>query len=339
MVAVKAGDVAGALRRHDPNIGVYLIYGPDTGLVFERAEIVAKRSVDDPGDPFQLIRLDGDVIASDPTRLADEAGTMGLFGGRRAIWVKSTSRNLAPAVEPILKDRLQDTTIIIEGGDLSKSSPLRTLCERSPRALALPCYADNSRDLGTLIDDTLREANLSIGREARAAVLASLGGDRLATRGELAKLALYAHGKGEVTPDDVDAILSDVSSLATDAVVDVAFAGDLAGLESGLRRLAAEGIAASSVLGVGLRHGLMLLPACLDVEAGRSASSVVETWRGLHFRRKPAIERQLQRWSPATLRRAIAVLQASVLETRRQADLDHAIVGKTLLDIARIARR
>jgi len=138
MVAVKAGNVAGAVRRSDPNIGVYLVYGPDSGLVFERAEAVAKRSVDDPNDPFQLIRLDGDVIASDPTRLADEAGTVGLFGGRRAIWIKATSRNLAPAVEPVLKERLHDTTIVIEGGDLSKSAPLRTLCERSQRALALP---------------------------------------------------------------------------------------------------------------------------------------------------------------------------------------------------------
>src|SRR4051794_2022605 len=182
MVAVKAGDVAGALRRADPNFGVYLFYGPDTGLVFERAESVAKRSVDDPNDPFQLIRLDGDVVASDPTRLADEVGTMGLFGGRRAIWIKSTSRNLAPAVEPVLKERLQDTTIIIEGGDLAKSAPLRTLCERSPRALALPCYADTGRDLGALIDEMLRESNLRIGRDAKAAVLASVGGDRLATR-------------------------------------------------------------------------------------------------------------------------------------------------------------
>src|SRR3954454_2872903 len=239
MVAVKAGDVAGALRRADPNIGLYLFYGPDTGLVFERAESVAKRSVDDPSDPFQLIRLDGESVALDPIRLADEAGTMGLFGGRRAIWIKSTSRNLAPAVEPVLKERLQDTTIIIEGGDLAKSAPLRTLCERSPRALALPCYADTGRDLAGLIDETLREANLTAGRDAKATLLASLGGDRLATRGELAKLILYAHGRSEITPEDVDAILSDVSSLATDAVIDAAFAGDMAGIETGLRRLAA----------------------------------------------------------------------------------------------------
>lgn len=339
MVAIKAGDVAGTIRRSNPHIGVYLFYGPDIGLIRERAEAVATRSVDDPSDPFQLIRLDGDLLASDPARLADEAGTVGLFGGRRTIWIKSSSRNLAPALEPVLKDGLQDTTIVIEGGDLAKSAPLRTLCERSPRAFALPCYADSERDLGVLIDDSVKDAGLTITRDARAAVMASLGGDRLATRSELAKLVLYAHGTGEITTQDVDAILSDVSSLATDAVIDAAFAGDMAGLETGSRRLAAEGIAASTVLGGALRHALTLLPASLDVEGGRSPSSVLETWRGLHFRRKPALERHLQRWDPTTLRRAITMIQASLLQTRRLADLDDTIAAKTLLDLARMSRR
>ncbi len=116
--------------------------------------------MDDPADPFQLIRLDGDDIAADPGRLADEAGTMGLFGGRRALWIRSTSRNIAPAVDAVLKSDLQDTTIVIEAGDLAKSSPLRNLCEKSQRALALPCYADSGRDLGAVVDEAMKDRRL-----------------------------------------------------------------------------------------------------------------------------------------------------------------------------------
>ncbi|MCB5174727.1 DNA polymerase III subunit delta [Microvirga lenta] len=339
MVAVKAGDVEGALRRPDPRIGVFLFYGPDVGLINERARALAERSVPDPTDPFQLIRIDGDDIAADPGRLADEAGTMGLFGGKRALWIKSTSRNIAPAVDVVLKGELQDTVIVIEGGDLQKSSPLRTLCERSPKALALPCYADTGRDLGAVVDETLKSNGFSIGREARTALLASLGGDRLATRGELAKLMLYARGQSEITLADVDAIMSDVSSLAMDSVVDAAFAGDGAGLEIGSRRLAAEGVNASTVLGAALRHALMLLPARLSIEEGRPVGAVVEGMRALHFRRKPLIERHLQRWTSDSLKQAIAQLQQSLLDTRRLSHLDDTIAAKTLLDLARAARR
>lgn len=339
MVAVKAGDVDGVLRRPDPRILVYLVYGPDAGLVNERARALAERAVDDPADPFQLIRLDGDAVVSEPGRLADEAGTIGLFGSKRALWVKAGSRNLAAAVEAVLDGTPGDCVVVIESGDLSKSAPLRTLCERSQKALALPCYADNDRDLAGLVDETFRQAGLQLSREARAQILGNLGGDRLATRGELAKLVLYAHGKSEVTVEDVDAVLSDVSSLATDAVIDAAFAGDAAGLEAGTRRLAAEGVHASVILGAALRHALALLPLRLEVENGRPAGVAIEGWRGLHFRRKSLVERQLSRWSAAALKEAVARLHAALFDTRIMAGLAEAITAKTLLDLARMARR
>ena len=337
MVAVKAGDVDRTLRRPDPARPVLLLYGPDTGLVAERARLAAERAVDDPADPFQLIRIEGDVIASDPGRLVDEASTIGMFGARRAIWVRPSTRNIAPSVEAVLQVSLQDTTVVIEAGDLGKSAPLRTLCERSPKASALPCYADSERDLGGVVDEALQAAGLSIGRDARAALIASLGGDRLATRAELTKLLLYTHGQREVTLDDIDAAISDVSSLALDGAIDAAFAGQPVGLDNALQRLLAEGTSASTLLGATLRHAFALFSARLEIAGGKSISDTVAAWRGLHFRRKLLVERQLGLWSVKALTRVIEVLQAAVLDSRRAPDLGAALAGHTLLDIAAAA--
>lgn len=339
MVAVKAGDVDGTLRRVDPRVLVLLFYGPDAGLANERARAAAHAFVPDPADPFQLIRMDGDAVAGTPGALADEAGTMGLFGSRRCIWVKAGSRAIAPAVEAVLGLDLQDTRIVIEAGDLAKSAPLRTLCERSPRALALPCYADTPDAIAATLRESLGALGFTVAPEARDVLVASLGGDRLATRGEIAKLALYAHGRREITLDDVDAVVSDVSGLAQDAVVDAAFSGDPPGLEAGLRRLFAEGTHPSVVLGAALRHALALAGACLDVEGGRPAGAVVEGWRGVHFRRKPALTRQLGRWSSARLVKVIDVLQRAVLDSRRMPDAGPALASRALLEIASASGR
>jgi DNA polymerase III subunit delta len=334
MVAVKAGDVDRTLRRPDPSRPVLLLYGPDTGLVAERARLAAERAVDDPADPFQLIRIEGDVLAADPGRLVDEASTIGMFGARRVIWVRPTTRNIAPAVDAVLQGLLQDTTVVIEASDLGKSAPLRTLCERSPKALALPCYADTDRDLGGVVDEALQAAGLSIGRDARTALISSLGGDRLATRAELTKLLLYAHGQREVTLDDIDAVISDVSSLALDGVIDSAFAGELVGLDNALQRLLAEGTSASTLLGAALRHAFTLFSARLEVAGGKSIAETVAAWRGLHFRRKTVVEKQLGLWTLKALTHVIETLQAAVLDSRRAPDLGAALAGHALLDIA-----
>ena len=48
-----------------------------------------KASVDDPNDPFALARLEGEELSAEPSRLVEEAQTIPLFGGRRAVWVKA----------------------------------------------------------------------------------------------------------------------------------------------------------------------------------------------------------------------------------------------------------
>jgi DNA polymerase-3 subunit delta len=333
MTAVKAGDAERALARLAPGIVAILLYGPDAGLVAERAKAAAEGAVEDPADPFQLIRLDGEVAAGDPARIADEAGTIGLFGARRAIWVKPSSRNIAPAVAPVLEMAPPDTLLVIEAGDLAKSSPLRTLCERSPKALAVPCYGDFGKDLGAVVDEAVRAAGLSIARDARAALLASLGGDRLATRSEIAKLALYVHGRREITLADVDAVMSDVSSLALDAVLDAAFTGDRVRLDQGYRRLKAEGAAPSVTLGGALRHAMTLMSAREDIAGGRPVDEALRSMR-VHFRREAAVKQQLQSWTAPALRKAVAALQQAVLESRRRAEVADAVAAQALFAVA-----
>ena len=102
--------------------------------------------------------------------------------------------------------------------------------------MALPCYADGERELARLIDDEMRQAGLTIAPDARAALVPFLGGDRAASRNEIRKLALYAQKSGQVTLDDVLAVVADASTLALDNVVDAAFAGKTADVETQIRQ-------------------------------------------------------------------------------------------------------
>ena len=78
-----------------------LLYGPDAGLVRERADALIASAVDDPNDPFSLVRLDGDELSAEPSRLVDEAMTIPMFGGRRAIRVRAGSRSFASGVDTL----------------------------------------------------------------------------------------------------------------------------------------------------------------------------------------------------------------------------------------------
>src|ERR1700754_1305465 len=98
MVALRGRDIDAFLNRPDPARPIILLYGPDAGLVRERADALLASAVDDPTDPFSLVRLDGDELSAEPSRLVEEAMTIPMFGGRRAIRVRAGSPRFCSGV-------------------------------------------------------------------------------------------------------------------------------------------------------------------------------------------------------------------------------------------------
>lgn len=340
MAAIQARDVDAFVARPDARKPVILVYGPDLGLVRERVQSLLKGSGGDTSDPFSAVTIEGDVLAGDPGRLADEARAIGLFGGRRLVHVRAGSRSFAESLEAILADPPQDALVVIEAGDLKKGAPLRKLAEASPAAAALPCYQDDERGVARLVDATMRDAGLTIDSDAREVLVGLLGADRMASRAELDKLVLYAGEKKRVEYADVLAAIADSSDLALDDVVDAAAAGDEAEAVAAFGKARAAGIPASVVLGAAIRHVATLHRLSLRVERGDRPGNIVrEPQQRIHFRRQPFFERALSRFGSGELERTLAALGTALLASRRSADLADPIVEREILALAKGARR
>jgi DNA polymerase-3 subunit delta len=340
LVALRGKDIDAFLARPDSGRPIILLYGPDAGLVRERADALMASAVDDPNDPFSLVRLDGDDLSAEPSRLVDEAMTVPLFGGRRAIRVRAGSRNFASGVDTLADSAIKDCRIVIEAGDLRAESPLRKACERAKTAVAIGCYPDGERDLAKLIDEELRVSNLRIAPDARAVLMGLLGGDRQASRNELRKLTLYAHAASEVTLDDVMAVVADASELKLDPIVDAAVAGNAATVETAFAKDMVAGTYPGVIISAAQRQAAWLHKSALAIAEGTPASAVLEGgYPRLHFSRKGAAETALRNFSPARLVGIIDQLGAAALDMRKQNTLAAAIAQRTLLAIAANAKR
>lgn len=340
MVALRGREIDTFLARPDAARPIILLYGPDAGLVRERADALVKSAVDDPNDPFSLVRMDGDDLAATPARLVEEAMTIPMFGGRRAIRVRAGSKSFAVGIETLAAEALKDCRIVIEAGELRPESPLRKACEKAKTAVAIACYPDTERDLAKLIDDELRASHLRIAPDARASLMALLGGDRQASRNEIRKLVLYAHGASEVTLDDVIAVVADASELKIDPIVDGAFSGNPATVEVEFTKAMNAGTYPGMVIMAAQRQAASLHKASLLIAEGLSASQAAESgFPRLHFSRKTAVENALRALTPQRLAAIIEQLGVAALETRRQTLLAQDIAQRALMAIAVNARR
>jgi len=339
MVVIKPADADRFLATPDPARRVLLIYGGDQGLVSERAERFARAVAGDGGDPLSHVRLDIDAIADDPGSLADEANAVPLFGGQRVISIRlAGNRSIEPAIATILSAPPVDSWVVVTAGELRPSAPMRRLCEADQAAAAIPCYADADRDLDRLIDEETRAAGLTIAADARVALKSLIGGDRLVSRSEVAKLCLYAAGNDTIAVDDVGAVIGDASAFAVDETVDMMALGDSAELDRGYRRLIASGTPGFVVAGAALRHFNFLEKARAACDAGATAKSLVERARPpIFFRRQADVARQLGLWSLSRVARALAILDQAMIDSRLHGAIADEVIGQALQLVAALA--
>ena len=276
----------------------------------ERADALLASAVDDPNDPFSLVRLDGDELSAEPSRLVDEAMTIPLFGGRRAIRVRAGSRSFASGIDTLADSPLKDCRIVIEAGELRPESPLRKACERAKTAVAIACYADERARSRPIDRRRIEGFQPAASRpDARATLVALLGGDRQASRNELKKLALYAHGQGEVTLDDVMAVVADASELKIDPIVDGAFAGKPELVETEFAKAMVAGTYPGMIISAAQRQAAWLHKSALAVAEGTPIAALLDSgFPRLHFSRKANVEIALRNFSPARLVRIIEQL-------------------------------
>ncbi len=340
MSAVASAAADGFIERLPKDILFFLVHGPDEGLAHERARSILHKALAGDADPLRLVRLEGDAVARDPGLLADEAYAISMFGGARAIWIDAQGRDLMAALEPLFARPPADCVIVIKAGQLKKGTALRSAFETRPATAAIECYSDDTRTLGPLIDAEARAAGLAVAPEARSALFALLGADRQTTRGEIAKLMLYARGRSPVSAEDVEAIVSDAAPSVLDDLIDRALGGDLAEVAALATRFFSEGGEGDQLL-VRLVQRLTLLHRLrVEMDQGKSFDAGCQA---LFVRLPPAAKRSLghqaERWTSELLAQRLPGVRAASANVRTDPRLAESLATRALWALASRRRR
>jgi DNA polymerase III subunit delta len=338
-VKLPASRIAAFLQRPDATIRAVLLYGPDAGLIRERADTLARTVCPDLKDPFRVADLSGSALATDPARLADEAAQMSLTGGRRVIRVHDAADRLTGLFAGFLDIGAGDNFIVAEAGDLPGSSTLRRVFDTSHRAAAIGCYPDTPRDRAAVVRDTLRAHRITASGEATQYLIEHLGSDRLLTRAELEKLVLYVGEGGQVELDDVRLSIGDSSALATDDAVMAAAEGNAAKLDRVLDRVFQEGESPVSVVRSVLRHLHRLHVLVARRAAGAPVVEVLRTARPpIFYRQEDSFKRQLMLWNEAGLRAQLDRIAQAELHMKLTGLPAETVCREAMLAVAQATR-
>ncbi|MCY4192311.1 MAG: DNA polymerase III subunit delta [Rhodospirillaceae bacterium] len=323
----------------DAGFRVFLLFGPDEGLIRERSNQLQGQVVEDPQDAFRLADLDGDAVNDNPALLYDEAGAMAFGGGDRVVKVRRLRGRIADAVVAFLKEPVGDARVILEAPGASKKTGIVKAAIGSKHAAAIPCYHDQNLSLRDLVTNALNENGLKPGPGVVSHIEAHAGSDRALTRQEIGKLALFLGASDPEKPIPVDleqvqAVVGDTALLTIDSLVDAVFEGRHRDVERTLLRVRLEGTASASILRAASNHVVWLLRFQAVTRSGLDARKANSRMRPpVNFTRLERVGRQA-RLTPTLLSAAMTRLAEAEAMTRQTGMPDDTICDRALFGIA-----
>jgi DNA polymerase III subunit delta len=336
---IAGGRITGFIGNPDPTVRAVLVYGPDQGLVRERAHALVAAAADDPSDPFRVIELTMGAVKGDPACLVDEAASLSFTGGRRVVRIREASDAAAEAFKALLATSTCEALVVVEAGQLAPRSALRQLFETAANAAAVACYVDSDAVLSQVISETLADHGLAVTPEAIAFLAANLGSDRAVTRSELEKLALYMGGSGTVKIEDAAAAVGDNGIMSIDSTIYAACGGEPGALDRLLARALSEGIQPVSLLRAAGRHLQRLHLARSLIDKGRSPDQAMMALKPPVFQGlKDRFRDQVRRWNSARLAIALEIVTEAELDCKTTGKPADAVCSRALMRLAQAAR-
>jgi DNA polymerase-3 subunit delta len=318
----------------------FLLYGPDDSGSRALAKLVAGAM----GAEAERVELSGADLRGDPARLADEAASISLFGGRRYILVDPAGDESLAAVEALVEAPVAGNPVLLIAGALKPASKLLKLALARPDALAFASYAPEGQEAERMAADMARIEGLIVRPEVGRRLAEACAGNRAVLAQELAKLAAYLDAAPErpreLEHDALDAVGAAAEEGDLSRLVDSVGGGDASTLQAELLRLSSAGIEGVPLLRAVLRRMTLLSRMRAEVERGNSVDAVMASQgKSLFWKEKPAVTKQLRRWRSDLLAKSVSRLVEAERQLKASGGLGPTAVDEELFAICRQAAR
>ncbi|MFT4325026.1 MAG: DNA polymerase III subunit delta [Candidatus Liberibacter psyllaurous] len=322
---------------------VFIFYGSDKGLIFELVNQFKKRIGVLHHDQFYFVVLNALDIQENPEILWNEVKSISLFNEKKIILIENLSaeKKVLTCLEEIISKNINNNLIIITSNEPKKYNILRKIAEKFTSVLSISCYPDSPIDLINLIKEELCLDQKQISIEGKQALFENLGGDRIASRIELQKLASYCLEDILITEKHVKDIICDTHILYIEEIIETTMQGDTYNAI-----IMAEFFFGSKMSPHALLNGFLQKFQLLEkiyIESEFLEISIEKTIQKFEKTRIPKkrllLQKFLQIWNKNIIKKILHKINQEIHLLRKKRSLEKSIIFQIILLISQTAHK
>lgn len=339
-----------ALSAPSNRVFAFLLFGPDRGEIEENGDNLSRR-FNDAGTGFENQTLREEDLKRSDMALLHAMSQQSLLGGRSCLRLRLENEATSARIQKNLtalvgEDPRQWNPLILEAGELRKTSKLRLFFEDHPRLMALQFFEPDARSIDRWLETEARAYGLALSPALRQVFLSLMPPQRHIMRAELEKLSLYCgavrDGRAVLPPDEeaIYAACSDQAESEIDDLLAAAFSGELMRAAHLVERSVESGHSTITIARALQRAIIRLIDLGTQTEAGRSIEEVVQNLRPpVHFRARPRLIQHAKIWPPGALTPLLGAVFRLELQSKQTGMPRELLLQELIIAIAKRSRR
>ncbi len=166
---------------------------------------------------FDIFNINPDIMKSNEGFLCEEFLSISMFATKTLYTLRLVEKenSYTKDLETLFENNNLDTNpnfLIVTAGNLESSSSLRKYVEKSKYIACIACYEENERNLMVFISKKLKEFGFVFDNDVVEYLFDNIGSSSLIIENEIKKIDLFKGEDRNLTIDDVEKTVVDVSS-------------------------------------------------------------------------------------------------------------------------------
>ncbi|MBF0171969.1 MAG: DNA polymerase III subunit delta [Magnetococcales bacterium] len=272
---VKQNDIAG-LRQRGTLPPCILLYGQDQGMIQRESQLIRQQVLGE-GTEEGFDHESFIAEALDEERFLTACRAFPFFSEKRLVTLKEIDKLPAGSRKTVI-DYLgkpsPSTVLLILGGNLPVTHPVRKQCEQDKRHWAVAYFPLDPSNLRTWLRNHLARAGYEVEADALRFLAGRLDGDTLSAEAEMEKLMLFMGNARRIGLDECLAMVGETRVHSGFGLMEALFSGHVGQAMAILDRVLAAGDEPLQLLGLLISRLRRLIQARAMLAAGEEPQAV-----------------------------------------------------------------
>jgi len=315
----------------------FLFYGENLGLKKDIRKIV-KAEINQKNNNVENLFLYENEILDNEENFYNLIYGGSLFSEKKIITIYNATDKISEKINDIYEKYPENTYIIIFSEILEKKSKLRIFFEKNKKAICIPCYLDNEKDLAAIARLELKKYNIILSQEIINLLIEKSNSDRNNLRNEINKIYSYSLGKKKIDLDVIKSLINFSGDYKSDILINECLCGNIEQYKKIISELYSNTINQIFLFRILSNKIQRLIRMKEETDKLNSIDNVINNTKpAIFWMEKPLIKKQLSIWSQGDLKKTINEINNTELLCKKNPNISKVIFFNFFTEICKKA--